>query len=221
MRNNTKALSNRLKIHIEECRISYLFKIENPVDEESLEHKLIEKKYKINKERIITRPPLQAVILNFARKANIDVLYEKRNIPTFVGVAGKNHNNVVTAFEELKHILESMDAFILEESSEIQAVITCRIFGQSRPENVFPHFATSEIKKFDDKLSKQFMMENFTIKSKTESDVTSIHIAPLYKDERYFYMQLALTSPSLENIFNFVEKHEKYISDIIGIVSNG
>lgn len=198
-----------------------MFKIESPVDEDKLEYKLIEKKYKINKERIITRPPLQAIILNFARKGGIDILYEKQKIPTFVGVSGKNHNNVVTEFEELKHILENIDSFILEESHDIQAVITCRIFGQLKPDSIFPHFATSEIKKFKDKFSKQFMMDNFTIKSETENEATLIHIAPLYRDRRYFYMQLVLNSSSLENIFNFVENYERYISDIIGIVNNG
>ena len=214
-------MSSKLKITLDECRISYLFKTENPIDEERLEQELIAIKYKVNKDRVITRPPLQAVILNFARKANIDIMYEKQKTPTFVGVLGKNYKNVITEFESLKHILEKMDNFILQETTGLQTVLSCRVFGGPKPDDVLPNFATTLTKKFNEKFTKNFLMDNFTLKSNSSEENTSIHVAPLYRDRRYFYMQLVLNSSSLEETIGFVEGHEKYINDIMDVLTNG
>ena len=213
-------MSLKLKVQLDECRISYLFKTENPIDEEKLEFRLIDKKYKINKDRIITRPPLQAVILNFARKGGIDIIYEKSNIPTFIGVMGKNHNNVVTEFEHIKHILEDIDEFILEESTGLETVLSCKVFGDPKPNLLLPLFAKDHIKKFDNKFGKNFVMDNFTLKHKNSKTLISIHIAPLYRDIRYFYIQLVLKDDSLEHVFDFVENHETYITDVMEIMSS-
>lgn len=213
-------MAAKLKIHLDECRISYLFNTKNPINEESLEEKLIQKKYKINKDRIITRPPLQAVILNFARKGGIDIIYEKTKLPTFIGVIGTNHTLIVREFEGLQHILEESDEFIVQQSTGIEAVITCKIFGDVKPDNTLPHFARNEIKKFNEKFNKKFIIDNFTLVDTNTDMFTSIHLAPLHSDTRFFFMQLALKDSSLEKIFEFIENHEKYISDIIGIMGS-
>lgn len=209
------------KINVEETRISFLFNIQTPVDDATLEHALISKKYKVNKDRVITRPPLQAVILNFARKGDVDIIYEKEKIPTFLGVVGKNSEIVVREFESLKLILDGIDRLLVDQATGIEAVITSNIFDRHvKPDTNLVNFASSQTEEFSAKFQKKYFMDNFTLRSKDGDDVTTIHIAPLYRDIRFFYMQLVLRSDSLEKIFEFVSEQETYINSVLEILSN-
>ena len=207
------------KINLEEIRISFLFNIRNPVDDNALEHRLIQQKYKINKDRVITRPPLQAIILNFARKGGVDIIYEKERIPTFLGVVGKNKDLVTQEFENLKFILEGIDSLLIDQSAGIEAVITFNVFDKHmRPDTSLADFASPQIKKFGEKFQTDYIMDSFTLRSKN-GDRTTIHMAPLYRDDRFFYMQMFLRSESLEKIFKFIDMQETYINYILEILN--
>ena len=208
------------RINLEEIRISYLFNIQNPITESDLEFRLIDKKYKINKDRVITRPPLQATILNFARKGNVDVIYEKEKPPTFIGIVGKNKDSVIQEFETLKFILEDIDPLLLEESTGIETVITFKVFDKHiKPNPYLMNFASSEVKKFNDKLSRKYTIDNLTLRSTYDDESTTIHISPLYRDPRFFYIQTFLRSTNLEKIFQFIEEQETYITNILQMLS--
>ena len=208
------------KINLEEIRISFLFNIKNPVDDHALELSLIDKKYKINKDRVITRPPLQAVILNFARKGGVDIIYEKNQLPTFLGVVGKNKELVIQEFENLKFILEDIDNLLVEQAASIETVITFNVFDKyAKPDTSLAHFASPQIKILSEKFTADYVMDNFTLRSKDGHEPMTIHVAPLYRDKRFFYMQLFLRSKRLESVFKFAEEQETYINNILGFLS--
>ena len=197
-----------------------MFNIKNPVDDSDLEHKLITKKYKINKDRVITRPPLQAVILNFARKGNVDIIYEKDKIPTFLGVVGKNKDLVMQEFENLQFILKEIDSLLIDQAKGVEAVITVNIFDKHvKPDVHLTRFALPQINNLSEKFTANFVMDNFTLRSKNDHHLTTVHIAPLYRDRRYFYMQLHVRTDNPEEVFRFVEKQETYIKYILAFLS--
>ena len=215
-----KLRMNNSIFKLEEIRISYVFSITNPIsDDLGLEHRLISKKYKINSERIITRPPLQAVILNLARKNNVHILYEKEKIPSFIGTSGNKKNVIVDAFEELTGLLKDMDEMIVKQKKHIEAVMTYNIMhDQINPKQHLFNFAKSQVNKISD--TGDYNMENFTLKSKKNGDDVSIHIAPLYRDTRYFYVQSLMWSNNIENIFKFVDEQETHITQILSKLDN-
>ena len=197
-----------------------MFNIKNPVDDHALELRLIDKKYKINKDRVITRPPLQAVILNFARKGGVDIIYEKNQLPTFLGVVGKNKELVIREFENLKFILEGIDNLLVEQAESIETVITFNVFDKyAKPDVSLAHFASPQIKMLSEKFTVDYVMDNFTLRSKDDHEPMTIHVAPLYRDKRFFYMQLFLRSKRLESVFEFVEEQETYINNILEFLS--
>ena len=197
-----------------------MFNIKNPVDDHALELRLIDKKYKINKDRVITRPPLQAVILNFARKGGVDIIYEKNQLPTFLGVVGKNKELVIREFENLKFILEGIDNLLVEQAESIETVITFNVFDKyAKPDVSLAHFASPQIKMLSEKFTVDYVMDNFTLRSKDDHESMTIHVAPLYRDKRFFYMQLFLRSKRLESVFEFVEEQETYINNILEFLS--
>ena len=197
-----------------------MYNIKNPVDDQALEVRLINKKYKINKDRVITRPPLQAIILNFARKGGVDIIYEKNNIPTFLGVVGKDKELVIREFENLKFILEDIDKLLVEQAADIETVITFNVFDKRvKPDASLVHFASPQIKTFSEKFTADYVMDNFTLRSKDGHEPTTIHVAPLYRDKRFFYMQMFLRSQRLESVFEFVEAQETYINNILQFLS--
>lgn len=208
------------KITLEEIRISYLFNIGSPVDDKDLEAQLIKQKYKINTTRQITRPPLQATILTFARKGDVDIIYAKDNLPTFLGVLGKRANTVVDEFEKLTFMLNEIDGLLTDQSVGIEAVLTLNVFDKHvKPDTSLAYFASPQVKKFSEQFQTDYVMDNFTLRSKHGEDNTTIHIAPLYRDRRFFYMQLLLRSNSTEKIFEFVEGQEKYIRNALSVLS--
>lgn len=210
------------QIKLDECRLSILFNTPNPINEENLEFKLINRNYKINKERVITRPPLQAVILNYARKNAIDIVYENEKRPTFIGVVGKKPDDIMVEFELLKNDLENIDFAALELNIGYEAIIWSRPYrsGQNA-KDILKKFAKNDIKKFSKKFSKNFVMDNFTIKYMDDNNsFISFHIAPYYVEPRSFYMQLAIRSLNLEDTFEFLEKYDKYISDLLDLLDN-
>lgn len=207
------------RINIEEVRISFLFTIQTPVDDLVLEHKLIDKKYKVNKDRVIARPPLRATILTFARKGGVDIVYEKDKIPTFLGVVGKKKEDVIRECDGLKIMLDDIDRLLVDQALGIEAVITSTIFDKHvKPETSLENFASSQIKEFSEMFQAEYVMDNFTLRAKDDDGNTTIHIAPLYRDPRYFYIQLMLRSHDLEKVFKFVEEQETYINNVLGII---
>ena len=189
------------------------------MDDSALEYRLIHKKYKINKDRVITRPPLQAIILNFARKGEVDIIYEKERIPTFLGVVGKKKELVTQEFENLKFILDDIDSLLIAQATDIEIVVTFNVFDKHvKPDTSLASFASPQIKEFSKKFQTDYILDNFTLRSK-DGDRTTIHMAPLYRDRRFFYMQLVLRSKSLEKIFKFIDMQETYINDILETLS--
>lgn len=207
------------RFNLKEIRISYIFNIANPIsDIKELEQMLIDKKYKINNERLITRPPFQLVILNFARKGDINVMYEKEKIPSFIGVTGSNLQRAVSEFEQLTDGLNSIDSMIVEQKHYIEAVLTYEVLIKSiTPYNNLSNFASQEI----NRLTKNSHLENITITTKNNNDTTRLHIAPLYKDPKFFYIQSVMTSDNIENTISFVENQETVINNTLMKLGDG
>ena len=101
-----------------------------------------------------------------------------------------------------------------------ETVITFNVFDKHvRPDNHLTRFALPQISNLSKEFDADYMMDSFTLRSKDENYPATIHIAPLYRDRRFFYMQLFLRSENLETIFKFVEGQETYIKQILAFLS--
>ncbi len=206
------------KIQLMDCRMSYIFPVTNPVNEESLQFRLIDKNYKINKTRTITKPPIQVSLLNFARKNDVNVIYEDKQIPTYLGVYATKINSVMQEFELLTNILKDIDNK-LEESKYIETVITARVFlGGDKSNEYLKSFDCENINKFSKMFGIDFSMNNFRIVNKTKDTTSSIHIAPYQENTGYLYIQIAIKNPDFGDSMKFVEKNEQYLNQVLSVM---
>lgn len=208
------------KLQLIDCRCSYIFTIQEPINENDLAFELTQKQFKINKNRIIIRPPLEATILNFARKANINIIYESKTTPTYLGVFCKDTITLANEFEKLSNLLNQMDESILLQSSHMEVVLHGRIFINSmKSQNRLAEFGSEKIRNFSNKLKETYYLDNFKIISQNKIHKKSIHLAPYYADPRYLYFQLVLTSKNIEAVNLYIANHEKHLTDIFEVIS--
>ncbi len=212
------------KIKLDSATLKYIFSITDPVSEDELEFRLKSNNYKINKERVISRPPLQAVILNFARKNDINIIYEKDKIPTYLGVRSKKICSVIDEFEMLTGVLRDINTSILDQSNLIESVITARVFLDKKKHNDYAkNLAKDDMDRFNKKFNNTFVLDNFRVISQTEDDSSDqyiIHIAPYYQDTRYTFIQATLQTQDLETALEYLHKYEKYLNSVIEVIKN-
>ena len=216
-------MTNSSRIKLDSATLNYIFTIADPVPEDELEFRLKNKNYKINKERVISRPPLQAVILNFARKNDINIIYEKDKTPTYLGVKSKKINNVITEFEMLTGILRDINPSILDQSQLIESVITARVFlDKKKHDDYAKNLAKSDMKRFNDKFNANFVLDNFRMISQTNDDSERyiIQLAPYYQDPRYTFVQTTLQTKNLETALEYLHKYDEYLNNVIEAMKN-
>ena len=215
---------NSSKIKLDSATLSYIFSIKDPVSEEGLEFRLKNKHYKINKERVISRPPLQAVILNFARKTDTNIIYEKEKLPTYLGVKSNKICSVIDEFEMLTGVLRDIDPSILDQSTFMEAVITARVFLDKKKHNDYAkNLAKDDMIRFNKCFNQNFILDNFRIVSNNSdehSDRYTIQMAPYYQDPRYTFVGITLQTKNRETALEYLNKYDEYLDNAIKVMKN-
>lgn len=209
---------NKEKVKLIECRYSYIFNTQNPIDEDDLSYQLLAKKFKINKERVISRPPLKAEILNFARKGDINIVYGNNTTPSYLGVFCKNQITCMNEFESLTDLLQKIDVTLIEQSDKIEVVLHGTMFlgvkGNSM--TVLENFGLNNTKKISQKFSEKYTVDSFQLS--TDNGTKSVHLAPYLTDKRFLYFQLVSHPINREDGDKFIQNHEKFLYDLIPLL---
>src|SRR6266511_2103530 len=138
-----------VKVILDEFRISHIFDIEEPIPEGPLVAGLEKRGYAIIRERVISHPPIRAILLNIASKNNVKVTYQKETIPTYVGVAGKVRTEVLKQFDTLDNVLTEIDPTLHTRQTSTESIFSAKVFGRSSPSETISSFATESVSKFD------------------------------------------------------------------------
>jgi hypothetical protein len=205
------------KVILDDFRVSYVFDVEDPIPEDDLTKALEERGFKVNKQRIITAPPIRAVLLNLATYKHTSVMYQKEGIPSFIGAAGKDKRQVLDTFDILQNILVNLDPTCLRRSSTIEMVSTTKVFGEKLPEEVIAMLASSKVPKFEPIFGSKMRMVTTSFASPIEPDKPEwfVRIEPLFRSPRYYFVQLVYRDHRLANVLDISQKGEDIIRDVV------
>jgi len=216
-------MAKGFSIHIEDVMLNHTFSIQDPVDEKELEFRLQTDNYRINKERLISRPPLEVTVLNFARKSDINILYEQKTLPTYIGVKHKNPETALREFEKIRGYLHAINPSILEQSSGIECTLTSKCFLDGKKYTDFSEIFKGVNLNVFSKIDPTFRLETLRIqtkKSNADDDIHAISLAPYYVDQRYIYIQTRLITQELEKITKYLNSPETYIKQVVEAFTN-
>ena len=211
------------KIIIEDVMLNHTFTIQNPVDEKELEFRLQTDNYRINKERLISRPPLEVTVLNFARKNDINILYEQKTLPTYIGVRHKKPDVALREFEKLRGYLHAIDPSILDQTSGIECTLTLKCFLNGKKYTDFSEIFKGVNMNVFSKIDPTFRLETLRIQTKKKNandDIHAISLAPYYVDQRYIYIQTRFITNDLERTTIYLNSHETYIKQVVEAFTN-
>ena len=207
-----------IKIIIDDFRISDIFDIEEPVPERELANALQERSFKVTHDRVITHPPIRAIILNIATKNNVNVIYQKESIPSYIGVAGRDKKEVIKQFELLNSILTNIDPTIQGRYIDIEMVISAKVFGNDLPYNTIGSLCSIDASRFDNLFQTPMKPFYITFESKESLPYYSLTLAPLARSPRYYYVQLVNRNKELAKVVEFSEQTEDIINGAIALL---
>lgn len=210
-------MASKMKVMIDDFRISHIFDIEEPISEKDLVESLQKHNYKVINDRIISHPPIRAVILNIATKNSVNISYQKESIPSYIGAGGKDMKEVLNQFDVLNNLLTQLDPTLHGRHASTEMVLAVKVFGDSVPTDTIPTLARSDTSKFTKIFNEPLKTESITMSSKnvTSESFNSIHIAPLYRSPRYYYVQLVHREKDLTKVVEFSKRAEQIIKDAI------
>jgi len=210
----------QIKIVIDDFRISHIFDIEEPIPEHELAAELTKRGYKVINDRVITHPPIRAVLLNLATINHVNISYQKESIPSYIGTSGKDKREVLKQFDILSSILMNIDPTVPSRYTAIEAVLSAKVFGKELPANSLPKFGAKDVSKFNSLFDRPFTTRSFTFHSadKTSESFYSLFFAPLNRSPRYYYVQLVIRDKDLKKVQNLSDKGEETIKDAIGLL---
>jgi hypothetical protein len=217
---NIRLELTKTKVIVDDFRISHIFDIEDPVPERTLTEALQRHQYKVINDRVISHPPIRAVILNLATKNNVNIVYQKESIPAYIGTAGRDMHEVFNQFDILNNILSQIDPTLHGRHVSTEMILSTKVFGDLLPNDTITKLAKSDNQKFSKLFGKPLQTLNITMQDddRTSESYNSIHIAPLYRSPRYYFVQLVHRSKDLSEVVSFAKKGEQVIKDAVSIL---
>jgi len=210
----------KIKIIIDDFRISHIFDIEEPIPENELANTLQSRGYKVINDRVIMHPPIRAVMLNMAQKNNVNIIYQKETIPSYIGTSGRDQREVLKQFDILNSILTELDPTLHGRHTSTEMVMSAKVWGKFLPSQTLPSLAAKDTSKFSKLFEHPVKTTSITMvgsDSKSESHY-SISFSPLYRSKRYYYVQLVNRDKDLKKVLEFADKGQEVISDAISIL---
>ena len=201
-------------------RISYVFEIQNPFHEETLVNKLSNRGYTIVRNRIFRQGPIEAVLLQIATKDGISVFYDPRQVRSSVGVESKEYTKTLKYFHELKEILESVEIGKIGEAM-IDCSVVYHVFSRASPRNIIKNMGQSMSDKLDGlifDIPPSLIECTFTGSRNREN--FSLHIAPLYSAQNYYYIRLAVRHDREDKIEEILKNSKDIIIQYQGKIEN-
>lgn len=213
-------MTSKIKVIVDDFRISHIFDIEEPVVEKDLIQALEKHQYKVINDRVISHPPIRAVILNIATKNNVNITYQKESIPSYIGAAGKDMREVLNQFDILNNLLTQIDATLQGRHTSTEMILAAKVFGDTLPNDTIPIIASNDAPKFTKIFDEPLKTESITMSSKNinSESYNSIHIAPLYRSPRYYYVRLVHREKELNKVVDFSKRAEQIIKDTISLM---
>jgi len=211
-----------MKVIIDDFRMSHLFDIEEPIPEKDLVESLQKHGYNVINDRVISHPPIRAVILNIATKNNVNITYQKESIPSYIGAAGKDMKEVLKQFDILNNILTQIDPTLHGRHTSTEMIAIAKVFGDSFPTETLPLIASNDASKFTKLFNEPLKTESITMSSRnvTSETFNSLHIAPLYRSLRYYFVQLVHREKELSKVVEFSKQTEQIIKDSVTILES-
>lgn len=207
----------QIKVVIDDFRISHIFDIEEPIPEHELAAKLTQRGYKVINDRVITHPPIRAVLLNLATIKHVTVTYQKESIPSYIGTAGKDKREVLKQFDNLTSIIMEVDPSVSGRYTSIESVLSTKVFGRTLPVKSLLKFGAKDVSKFNKLLDRPLTTRSFVLNSsdKNSESYYSLSFSPLNRSPRYYYVQLVIRDKELKKVQDFSNKGEEIIKDAI------
>lgn len=216
-------MSSKIKVIIDDFRISHIFDIEDPIPEKNLTEELQSRQFRIVNDRIISHPPIRAIILTLATKNNVNVIYQKESIPSFIGTSGKDMREVLNQFDVLNNILTKIDATLHGRHTSTEMILQAKVFGEFIPSEIIPKVITTGDSRFNKIFGDPLTTQSITMHTdarKSES-YDSIHIAPLARSPRYYFVQLVHRDKDLTKVVEFAKQGEQLIKEAITLLEEG
>lgn len=210
-------------VKIEDVMLIHTFSIKDPVNEDELGFKLTTDNYKINKERLISRPPLEVNVLNFARKNDIHILYDQKSIPSYIGVKHKKPDVALLEFEKLGGYLHEIDPSILDQVTNTNCTVTSKCFLDGKKYADFSELFKGVDMTVFSKINPNFRLDTLKIqtkKSNSDDDICAVSISPYYTDQRYIFLQTRIITHELTKIAIYLNSHETYIKQVVEAFTN-
>ena len=201
------------KARIMLTRLSYIFEIPNPFHEETLLEKLANQKYRIAKDRIFRQGPIEAVLLQIAGKDGVTVVYDPAVTPSYIGIESTDYAKTLKYFHELKDILDSIEPGKVNEAV-IEGNAVFHVFSRKNPRKIIKKFGKSLSDKMDQiipGLSPQLMQCTFS--EKKDSEKLTIHLAPYYQTQNYYYILFSYTHEKEEKVNEILKRSKDIILD--------
>lgn len=207
------------KFTVDDFRIAYVFDIEEPITEEKLAAGLEGKGFTVQKNRYISSSnmPVRITILNIANKGRISVLYQKDDTPTFIGLSGKDTNEVLKQFEVLGNLLQQLDPFLLQQKRYIEAVITAKVWTQSTPGKEIPKLGGDAIKKLADSSGTNLKLISAVISPEGSSSLEGwqMKIEQLIRNPKYYFVQYIRRSIEKKDVLADAYSSGDFITGLI------
>lgn len=204
-------MSDKKKPTIKHVRLSYIFEILNPFHEETLLEKLANQKYRIAKDRIFRQGPIEAVILQIAGKDGVTVVYDPAVTPSYIGIESTDYAKTLKYFHELKDILDSIEPGKVNEAV-IEGNVVFHVHSRKNPRKIIKKFGKTLSDKMDQVvpgLSPQLM--ECTFSEKKDSEKLTIHLAPYYQTQNYYYIIFSYTHEKEEKVVEILKSSKDII----------
>lgn len=199
------------KVTIKHARLSYIFEIASPFHEETLLEKLANKNYRIAKDRIFRQGPIEAVLLQIAGKDGVTVVYDPAANPSYIGVESNDYAKTLKYFHELKEILDSIEMGKVDEAV-IEGNVVFHVYSKKNPRKIIKKFGRSLSDKMDQivpGLSPQLMQCTFS--GRKDSEKLTIHLAPYYQTQNYYYILFSYRHEKEENVNEILKRSKDII----------
>lgn len=210
------------KFTVDDFRIAYVFDIEEPIPEDKLSKGLEERGFSVQKNRYISSPnlPIRITILNIANKGKISVMYQKDSIPSFLGISGKDTNEVLKQFEVLENLLQYTDPFILQQKKSIEAVVTAKLWSDKIPANEIPKMGGGVVKTFGSALGANMRLISGVIapESNKEDEGWWLRIEQLAGNPKYYFIQYVRRGLDKKQILSDSYASGEFIVNVIDLL---